>query len=131
MENELIINKKNMVSLVTDNPLGELIKPLSHEILLFDSYVAGTTHIKDETVFDEIKVGDKLILQREPENRFDENAILVLDDKKRKLGYIPEKDNIVFSRLMDAGKYLIAKIDRMEEKGSFRQINISIYLVDF
>ncbi len=32
---------------------------------------------------------------------------------------------------MDAGKYLIAKIDRMEEKGSFRQINISIYLVDF
>ncbi|MCR5604952.1 MAG: HIRAN domain-containing protein [Lachnospiraceae bacterium] len=76
-------------------------------------------------------VGDKLILQREPENRFDENAILVLDDKKRKLGYIPEKDNIVFARLMDAGKYLIVKIDRMEEKGSFRQINISIYLVDF
>ena len=131
MENELTINKKNMVSLVTDNPLVELIKPLSHEILLFDSYVAGTTHIKDETVFDEIKVGDKLILQREPENRFDENAILVLDDKKRKLGYIPEKDNIVFARLMDAGKYLIAKIDRIEPKGSFRQINISIYLVDF
>ena len=131
MENELIINKKNMVSLVTNNPLGELIKPLSHEILLFDSYVAGTTHIKDETVFDEIKVGDKLILQREPENRFDENAILVLDDKKRKLGYIPEKDNIVFARLMDAGKYLIAKINRIEPKGSFRQINISIYLVDF
>ena len=131
MENELTINKKNMVSLVTDNPLGKLIKPLSHEILLFDSYVAGTTHIKDETVFDEIKVGDKLILQREPENRFDENAILVLDDKKRKLGYIPEKDNIVLARLMDAGKYLIAKIDRMEEEGSFRRINISIYLVDF
>ncbi len=131
MENELIISKKNMVSLVSDNPLGELIKPLSHEILLFDSYVAGTTHIKDESVFDEIKVGYKLILQREPENRFDENAILVLDDNKRKLGYIPEKDNIVFARLMDAGKYLIAKIDRMEEKGSFRQINISIYLVDF
>ena len=51
--------------------------------------------------------------------------------KKRKLGYIPEKDNIVFARLMDAGKYLIAKIDRIEPKGSFRQINISIYLVDF
>ena len=131
METELTISKKNMVSLVTDSPLGELIKPLSHEILLFDSYVAGTTHIKDETVFDEIKVGDKLTLQREPENRFDENAILVLDDKKRKLGYIPEKDNIVFARLMDAGKYLIAKIDRIEPKGSFRQINISIYLVDF
>ena len=46
MANELTIGKNNMVSLVSDNPLGELIKPLSHEILLFDSYVAGTTHIK-------------------------------------------------------------------------------------
>lgn len=131
MENGLTVGKQNMVSTLTDNPLGDLIKPLSHEILLFDSYVAGTTHIKDESVFDEIKVGDKLILQREPQNRFDDNAILVLDSKKRKIGYIPEKDNIVFARLMDAGKYLIAKVDRMEPKGSFRQINISIYLVDF
>ena len=87
--------------------------------------------MKDETVFDDLKVGDKLILQREPENRFDENAILVLDEKKRKLGYVPERDNIVFTRLMDAGKYLTAKVKRNEPKGSFRQVNISIYLVDF
>ncbi len=131
MENGLTVGKQNMVATLTDNPLGDLIKPLSHEILLFDSYVAGTTHIKDESVFDDIKGGDKLILQREPENRFDDNAILVLDSKRRKLGYIPEKDNVVFARLMDAGKYLIAKVDRMETKRSFRQINISIYLVDF
>ena len=131
MANEVTIGKKNMVSLITEKPLGDLIKPLTHEILLFDSYVAGTTQIKDESVFDDVKEGDKLILQREPENRFDENAILVLDANKRKLGYIPEKDNIVFARLMDAGKYLIAKINEYELKGSFRQIKIGIYLVDF
>ena len=132
MGNELTIaEQKNMVSVLTATPLGDLIKPLTHEILLFDSYVAGTTHIKDESVFDEIKEGDKLILQREPENRFDENAILVLNEAGKKLGYIPEKDNIVFARLMDAGKYLTAKIEHMEPKGSFRQININIYLVDF
>lgn len=131
MANELTIGKKNMVSLVSDNPLGDLIKPLSHEILLFDSYVAGTTHIKDESVFDDVKEGVKLILKREPENRFDENAILVLDEKKRKLGYIPEKDNIVFARLMDAGKLLIAKITKIKKRGSFTQISIGIYLVDF
>ena len=107
-----------------------MIKPLSREILLFDSYIAGTTHLKDPAVLDEIKEGDKLILQRE-DNRFDGNAILVLDEKKRKLGYVPEKDNIVFARLMDAGKLLTAKIKRIEPRGSFRQINISIYLVDF
>ncbi len=131
MGNELTVAKKDMLSTITANPLGELIKPLTNEILLFDSYIAGTTHIEDESVFDEIKEGDKLILQREPDNRFDENAILVLDEKSRKLGYIPEKDNIVFARLMDAGKYLIAKIEGMENKGSFRKISINIYLVDF
>ena len=131
MENELTVGKENMISLVTDNPLGELIKPLTHEILLFDSYVAGTSHIKDESVFDEIGEGDVLVLQREPENRFDENAILVLDEKKRKLGYIPEKDNVVFTRLMDAGKYLTAKVTHYDPKFVFKQISISIYLVDF
>ncbi|MCR4892774.1 MAG: HIRAN domain-containing protein [Lachnospiraceae bacterium] len=131
MENELTIREESKVALVKDNPLGDLIKPLTHEILLFDSYVAGTTYVKDQTALEELKVGDKLTLQREPDNRFDDNAICVLDGQKRKLGYIPEKDNIVFSRLMDAGKYLVAKVVRLESKGSFRQINVSIYLVDF
>ncbi len=130
MSTALTVGKENMVSLVSEKGLSEMLKPLSKEILLFDSYIAGTTHLKDSSVLDEIKTGDKLTLQRE-NNRFDENAILVLDGKKRKLGYIPEKDNIVFARLMDAGKLLTAKIDHIEPKGSFRQINISIYLIDF
>ena len=131
MENELTIGKENMLSLVTENPLSDLIKPLSKEILLFDSYIAGTSYVKDETVFDDLKGGDKLILQREPDNRFDENAILVLDDQRRKLGYIPEKDNVVFARLMDAGKFLTAKVDYIGPKDAFRKIRINIYLVDF
>ncbi len=130
MENQLTIDTKNLLATATGKGIGELIKPLSREIHLFDSYVSGTTHLEDETVLDEIKEGDKLILQRE-DNRFDDNAILVLDDKKRKLGYIPEKDNVVFARLMDAGKLLTAKVKHIEPKGSFRMINISIYLVDF
>ena len=130
MENQLTIDTKNLLAAATGKGIGELIKPLSREIHLFDSYVAGTTHLEDETVLDEIKEGGKLILQRE-DNRFDDNAILVLDDKKRKLGYIPEKDNVVFARLMDAGKLLTAKVKHIEPKGSFRMINISIYLVDF
>ncbi|MBR6365980.1 MAG: HIRAN domain-containing protein [Lachnospiraceae bacterium] len=132
MANELTKKDENVLALVNgDHSIEELIKPLSHEIFLFDSFVAGTTFIKNETVFDELKVGDKLILQREADNRFDENAVLILDAKQRKLGYIPEKDNIVFARLMDAGKYLIAKIDEMVKKGSFHQIKIGIYLIDF
>ena len=130
MENALTVGKENVVSLISENRIGDLIKPLSREILLFGSYVAGTSYLDDDTVLEEIKPGDRLILQRE-DNRYDSKAILVLDEKKRKVGYIPEKDNLVFSRLMDAGKLLTAKIDRVEPRGSFMQINISIYLVDF
>ncbi len=131
MDHELAVGKENMVSLMAEHELGDLIKPLSREIALFDSFIAGTTHIKDQTVFDDLKEGEKLTLQREPENRFDGNAILVLDAKGRKLGYIPEKDNIVFARLMDAGKYLIAKVDETSVSGTFHKIRIGIYLVDF
>lgn len=132
MANELDKIKQNMLTLTSsDHAIEELIKPLSREIHLFDSFIAGTSFIKDESVFEEIKVGDKLILQREEDNRFDDKAIQILDPKKRKLGYIPEKDNVIFARLMDAGKYLIAIIDGIEKKGSFRQIKIGIYLVDF
>ena len=43
----------------------------------------------------------------------------------------PEKDNIIFARLLDAGKMLAAKIKGIEKKGSFTKIAIGIYLVDF
>ena len=130
MANELTVGKENVITTISDKGIGELIKPLSREIHLFDSYVAGTTHLDDKSVLDDIKEGDKLILRRE-DNKSDSNAILILDSKQRKLGYVPEKDNIVFARLMDAGKILTAKIKHIEPKGSFRMINISIYLVDF
>ena len=74
--------------------------------------------------------GDRIILRRE-NNKFDENAILVLTEREEKTGYIPEKDNIVFSRLMDAGKLLIARVKTKDKKSSYIKIRISIYLVDF
>ncbi|MBR5359878.1 MAG: HIRAN domain-containing protein, partial [Lachnospiraceae bacterium] len=95
-----------------------------------DSYIAGTTHLEDKSVLEALTVGDMLSLQRE-DNKFDTNAILVLNGDGKKLGYVPEKDNIIFARLMDAGKLLKAKISRIEHRGSFTQISVGIYLVDF
>ena len=57
--------------------------------------------------------------------------MLITEDGK-KVGYVPEKDNIIFSRLMDAGKLLSAKVTDMKERmGDFMQISIGIYLIDF
>ncbi len=130
MENELIIKNKDAVALLRNQGIDELIKPLRQEILLLETYIAGTTKLEDDSVLAGLKEGSALALQRE-ENRFDDNAILVLDDKQQKLGYVPEKDNTVFARLMDAGKYLAAKVTHIEPRSTFRQINIAIYLVDF
>jgi len=129
MGNELSKKDKDLVSLVQGNELGDLIKPMIREIHLFDSLVAGTTHLEDKSVLENVKVGDMLSMQRE-DNKFDSNAILILNADKKKLGYVPEKDNVVFARLMDAGKLLKAKVGKIEQKGSFTQISVGIFLVD-
>ena len=129
MENELTKYEQQLVSLVQYKELGEIIKPLIKEIHLFDSFIAGTTHLDDKTVIDAAKEGDALSLRRE-NNKYDQNAILILNADGKKMGYVPEKDNIVFARLLDAGKILKAKISSIKKKGSFTQISIGIYMVD-
>ena len=119
-----------LVEALDGGGLGEMLKPLIREIHLFDSYVAGTTHLADQSVLTEIKEDDRLRLQRE-ENKFDDNAILLFTESGKKLGYVPEKDNVIFARLMDAGKMLAAKSLKIEKRGTFTQIRIGIYLVDF
>ena len=131
MANELIRNSTgDLVSVIGQHDIGELLKPLITEIHLFDTFVAGTTHLTDPSVLEEIRIDDRLSLLRE-DNKFDSNAILILTADKKKLGYVPEKDNIILARLMDAGKMLAAKIKGIEKKGSFTKIVIGIYLVDF
>ncbi|MBR4749881.1 MAG: HIRAN domain-containing protein [Abditibacteriota bacterium] len=122
--------ESSLVTVIEEKGLGELLKPLIEEIHLFDTFVAGTSHLKDKSVLDTIRTGDKLTLQRE-DNKYDAKAILVLTDSGKKLGYVPEKDNVIFSRLMDAGKLLAARITGVEKQGTYTKIAIGIYLVDF
>ena len=127
----LTIQKTDAVALTQNGGLDTVIKPLTKEIHLFDTYVAGVTHLKDKSVLKEIKKGDRLVLRRE-DNKYDEKAILILSDSGKKLGYVPKKDNVVFSRLMDAGKLLAAYISELDPKSDdYMHISIGIYLVDF
>ena len=129
--NELMVGGDEALSVLSDpKNLGEVIKPLSREIRLFDTYVSGTAFLQDASVLEKLRCGDKLLLVRE-DNKFDSHAILVMTEKKEKLGYIPETDNLIFARLMDAGKLLCGRVKNIEPKGTFRVINIEILLVDF
>lgn len=127
----LTIHESEAVALTQNGGLDKVIKPLIKEIHLFDTYIAGVSYLKDKAVLQEIKIKDRLTLQRE-DNKFDDKAILILTSDGRKLGYVPEKDNIIFSRLMDAGKLLVAYITEIKKKSiDYQQISIGIYLADF
>ena len=102
-KNELTTSDKQSLATLNETQLSDIIKPLSNEIHLFDSFVAGTLQLEDKSVLKELKIGDKLILQRE-DSKFDENTINIFTENKKNIGYVPEKDNVVFARLMDAGK---------------------------
>lgn len=117
---EYLLNKEAVI---------DLPKPFERDIYLFDTYVAGTTHIEGiENILPYIKDGDKLVFYREPENEHDPQAIRVETLKKDKIGYVPRQDNIIFSRLMDAGKILFAKVIDKEIRGKWLKIKIKIYL---
>ena len=45
-----------------------------------------------------------------------------------KIGYVPKQDNVIFARLMDAGKLLFGKITSKEKKGSWVKIYIKVFL---
>ncbi|MCD7945286.1 MAG: HIRAN domain-containing protein, partial [Clostridiales bacterium] len=99
------------------------------DILLFDTYIAGTSHIENmEALEPDIKPGDRLNFFREADNEYDANAIVIKTTEDEKVGYVPKKDNIVFSRLMDAGKLLFGTVKSKELLGSWVKIYIDIYM---
>lgn len=130
MKNELTNVEQQSLATLDDKSLSDIIKPLTSEIHLFDSFVAGTLQLEDKSVLKTLKVDQKLLLQRE-DSKFDSNTINIFTEDKVRIGYVPEKDNVVFARLMDAGKLLNAKIKNIETKGSFMTISIGIYLIDY
>ncbi len=129
MDNSLIVKDNTKITLLKKENLDDLIKPLVDKIHLFDTFIAGTSEIKNNPI-KSVKKGDKLTLQRK-ESKFDDNEIIILNEQGQQLGYVPEKDNVIFARLMDAGKKLTAYVTDKEKRFGLDQVSIAIYLVDF
>jgi hypothetical protein len=134
---ELVKNQKGGLISLLHGKGGEiaLSKPFEREIDLFDTYVAGTQFIQG--IFElepNLKEGDKLDFFREPENPHDANAIVIKTTGGVKIGYVPKRDNPVFSRLMDAGKLLFGRIvSKSMSKDTavqWLEIEIKIFLKD-
>ncbi|HOG46002.1 MAG TPA: HIRAN domain-containing protein [Anaerolineae bacterium] len=104
-------------------------KPFERDIFLFDTHVAGTSYVEGiEELEPHLNIDDKLDFFREPDNPYDSKAIVIKNADGVKIGYVPKADNVIFSRLMDAGKLLFARIASKEMQGNWLRIDIKVYL---
>ena len=126
-KNELTINQAELLRACEAKGVSEIIKPLFSEVHLFDTYISG---IRNPQELNGVSPGDRLSLRLTP-SKFDDNEISFITDGGTKLGLVPEKDNLIFARLLDAGKMLAGKIENISLNGSFPRVTVGIYLVDF
>mgnify|MGYP003194960397 CR=1 FL=1 len=104
-------------------------QPFEKDIFLFDTHVAGTTHVEGiEELEPQLKIDEKLNFFREPDNPYDKQAIVIKTEHGVKIGYVPQADNVIFARLMDAGKLLFGRISKKDKKGKWVKINIKVFL---
>lgn len=112
---------------------GELAvpKPYERDIFLFDTHVAGTSYLEDvNEIESKLYIDVKLEFFREPDNKYDKKAIVIKTVDGDKVGYVPRQDNVIFSRLMDAGKLLFGRVSSKDMKGEWLWIGIKVYLKD-
>lgn len=65
-------------------------------------YIAGFTYYDGAKVFQKLKIGQKLKLKLEENNRYDARAVAIYY-KKNKIGFVPRTENRIFYKLLKVG----------------------------
>lgn len=77
--------------------------------------IAGFSYYDGAEAFPELKMGVKLDVSLDPENKFDARAVIV-SYKDYKLGYVPKTANEIFYKLLRVGaKNIVARVQRLDE----------------
>lgn len=131
--NEIIrIDETNIISVLNSIDGGlDIGKPFSKQIYLISASVAGAYYVDNiHDLLEEIKIGDKLHFIREPENKYDNLAIVVKDKNNNKLGFVPRNKNPILARLMDAGKLIYGTVKAASDDDNYINIEMEIYMHD-
>jgi len=97
-------------------------------LLVQSAPLAGFRYHAAEEVWHELRVGDPLRLEREPDNPHDANAIAVTW-RGRKLGYVPRRDNAALAWGLDRGAPLQARISRLaSHPNPARRIEFEVFV---
>ena len=107
-----------------------LPKPFVREVALLNCNIAGTTFLDLDEIEPELREHQLLMLKREPKNKNDDKAILILTEDGQKLGYVPKKKNEVLSNLMDAGKLLFGRLNEKTWVDTWLKLDVQVFLRD-
>ena len=107
-----------------------LPKPFVREVELLNCNIAGTTFLDLDEIEPELEKYQLLMLIREPKNKNDDKAILILTEDGQKLGYVPKKKNEVLSNLMDAGKLLFGRLNEKTWVDTWLKLDVQVFLRD-
>jgi len=98
------------------------------KLLVQSSPLAGFRHHEAALVWQELGVGDRLALVREPDNPYDANAVRV-EWAGRKLGYVPRTENAALAWAMDRGERVSARISRLtQHPNSRKRIEFEVFV---
>ena len=101
----------------------------SIKILVQSSPLAGSQYYSANRVWGEIRIGDRLSLAREQDNRHDRNAVRV-EWNGQKLGYVPRAENRAVAQALDAGEHLEARVSGLRDyPDPWRRIEFEIFLI--
>ena len=107
-----------------------LPKPFVREVELLNCNIAGTTFLDLDEIEPELREHQLLMLKREPKNKNDNKAILILTEDGQKLGYVPKNKNEVLSNLMDAGKLLFRRLNEKTWVDTWLKLDVQVFLRD-
>jgi len=97
-------------------------------ILIQSSPVAGFQFHEGKRLWDQLNVGDALMLVREPGNPHDARAVRV-EWNGHMLGYVPRAENDAVARQLDRGNKLEARIVRLtKHRDPWKRIEFEVFL---
>ena len=101
----------------------------SIRVLVQCSPLAGSQYYAVSAVWTQIRVGDRLTLVREADNRHDRHAVRV-EWQGQPLGYLPRAENRAVSRALDAGERLEGRVLHLrDDPDPWRRVEFEVYLV--
>jgi len=84
--------------------------------ILYEGWISGCAYYEASDVVEDLVQGQTLELRREPQNKYDKNAIEIYAGEA-KLGYIAQMDNTVLAAMMDHREPISAEVAKVNAGG--------------